>query len=351
MKTFSIFFSLFAGCSVAATLSENLFNSERLSSALGSSNNEWGLFENFRENYPRAYNNFEELTHRFGVFRDNLRTIVEHNNGHHNFTMGVNRFSDITHDEYKTFVQSGGYSTDNFKLRCREYEENGIHVEDEIDWREEGVVNTPRDQGNAGTCWAFSATGSVESAYAIETGTLYDLAEQQLVDCDKRSSGTQGGLMDYGFIYLIGNDGQCVEDDYEYTATDTECHDCNTIVPVYDCYDIEEGDEVAMKEVLNQQPVSVAIDASSREFQHYSSGVISSSDCYSELNHGVGVVGYGEEDGQKYWIVKNSWGTSYGMDGYVLIGRTDESSNEDSACGIAMSVSFPQVTPYRTIYV
>jgi hypothetical protein len=344
MKVFSI---LLSSLVVGAYASLENFNSERLKSVLGNFDGEWGLFENFRHEFPRVYNSFEELEHRFGVFRDNLRTIIEHNNGNHTFVMGVNRFSDFSSNEYIDFVEMGGYSRENsWKLKCNDYSENGRETVDEIDWRNEGVVNTPRDQGNAGTCWAFSATTSVESAYAIESGSLYDLSEQQLVDCDKRSAGTNGGSMDTGMIYLISNDGQCVEDSYPYTATDTECHECNTIVPVYDCFEIEEGNELAMKEILNQQPVSVAIDASSREFQHYSSGVISSSDCYKELNHGVAVVGYGEDNGQKYWIVKNSWGTSYGMDGYVWIGRTDDVDNEQSSCGIAMSVSYPQVTSY-----
>lgn len=346
MKVFNI---LLNGLLVLTSMdaSIDVFDSDKLGTVLGNLNHEWGLFENFRNKFPRKHNSLEEIEHRFKTFKNNLKIIVEHNDGNHNFTMGINRFTDITNEEYKDFVSKSGYSSkNNWKLKCNDYDENGVWTDNEIDWRDYGVVNTPRDQGNAGTCWAFSATTSVESAYAIETGILYDLSEQQLVDCDRRSSGTSGGGMSAADVYLIGNGGQCLETSYPYTASDTKCHDCEKIVPVYNCFEVEEGNELAMKEILNQQPISVAIDASSKEFQHYSSGVIDSSSCYTELNHGVAVVGYGEKNNQKYWIVKNSWGINYGMDGYVLIGRTDKTDNKESSCGIAMSVSFPQVTNY-----
>ena len=166
---------------------------------------------------------------------------------------------------------------------------------------------------------------------------------QVLTDCDTRSNGVNGGLMTSAFVYLIGNGGQCLESSYSYTATDTTCHDCETVVSLSDCYGIEEGNESAMMEILNQQPISVSIDASSREFQHYNSGVITSDSCYKQLNHGVAAVGYGEENGQKYWVVKNSWGTGYGADGYVLIGRSDTSNSKNSVCGIAMDSSYPEI--------
>jgi C1A family cysteine protease len=325
------------------SLTQASIDKQTLSFIQGNSNHEWSLFGHFVEEFERVYDNFEEFSERFQIFRDNLKFIVKHNNEQNNSTLGLSRFSDMTHDEYQHFVSQSGYNNNKWKLKCSSYDGDGRDVEREIDWREQGVVNEPRDQGNAGTCWAFSTTTSVESAHAIKTGNLYDLSEQQLVDCDRRSSGTNGGEMSFGMIYLIGNGGQCLESSYPYTATDTQCHDCKVAVTISDCYKIEEGNELAMKEILNQQPISVAIDASSREFQHYNSGVIYSSSCYKELNHGVAVVGYGTENNQKYWIVKNSWGTGYGEDGYVLIGRSDTSNNKNSVCGIAMDSSYPKV--------
>lgn len=321
-------------------------SNDHLKSALGNPDHEWSLFERFREDFGKAYDNFDEMRDRFNVFKDNLKYIIEHNNNNYNSTLGITQFGDITHDEYQSYVNRSIYANaynGDWRLRCDSYNGDGRHTDETIDWRNEGVVNTPRDQGNAGTCWSFSATTTVESAYAISNGKLYDLAEQQLVDCDKRSQGTNGGLMENGFMYLISNGGQCLEQSYPYTASDTTCHDCETVVSVSNCFGIEEGNELAMKEIVNQQPISVSLDASSREFQHYKSGVITSDSCYKQLNHGVAVVGYGEENGVKYWIVKNSWGTSYGMGGYVLIGRTDNSYNKQSTCGIAMDSSYATV--------
>jgi C1A family cysteine protease len=325
------------------SLTQARVDKQTLSFIQGNSNHEWSLFGHFVEDFERVYDTFEEFSERFQIFRDNLKFIVKHNGEQNNSTLGLSRFSDMTHDEYQHFVSQSGYSNNKWKLRCSSYNGDGRDVEREIDWREQGVVNEPRDQGNAGTCWAFSTTTSVESAHAIKTGNLYDLAEQQLVDCDTRSSGTNGGMMEWGMIYLIGNGGQCLEDSYPYTASDTTCHDCKTVVSLSDCYGIEEGNERAMMEILNQHPISVSIDASSREFQHYNSGVITSDSCYKQLNHGVAAVGYGEDNGQKYWIVKNSWGTGYGQDGYVLIGRSDTSNSRNSVCGIAMDSSYPEV--------
>jgi len=178
----------------------------------------------------------------------------------------------------------------------------------------------------------------------IEAGVLTSLSEQQLVDCStaQGNQGCNGGLMDNAFQYIIANKGLTTESGYPYTATGPNT--CNVVTPLASTItsycDVTSGSETALMNAVAQQPVSVAIEADQSCFQFYSGGVMSDASCGTQLDHGVLAVGFGTTSGQNYWNVKNSWGTSWGVGGYIMLGR-QVSGQPSGVCGIALEPSFP----------
>lgn len=309
---------------------------------------EWKQFSNFQERFDRKYDTLEELETRFQIFRTNLRNIVIHNLDHNqNFTMGINQFTDLTPEEFKAQYVNG-LKAEVSSYGCKSFSSSASGAPSAIDWRNKGAVTSVKDQGQCGSCWTFSATGAIEGAWAISKGQLIDLSEEQLVECatgvSYGSHGCSGGEMDGAFKYVIQH-GQCAFSSYPYTSGTGQsgtCKSCSSVAHMSSCSDVKPNDQISLKAALAQQPVSVAISADTKLFQSYSSGVITSSSCYTSLDHGVLAVGYGTENGIEYYLVKNSWGASWGMDGYVKIGRSD-STNDPGICGIAMQPSFPSV--------
>ena len=304
----------------------------------------WSRFTNFQEKFSKKYENVQELETRFSVFRENFRNIITHNaDRNQSFTMGVNQFTDLTPDEFKAQMIRG-LKAPVGSFGCGSFSNSASGAPASIDWRTKGAVTTVKDQGQCGSCWTFSSTGAMEGAWAIAKGQLIDLAEQELVDCaglKYGSMGCNGGQMEGAFKFIIEN-GQCAASSYPYTAKDGTCHSCSAVAHATSCSDVKPNDQLSLKAAVTKQPVAVAIEADTKYFQSYSGGVLTSSSCGTSLDHGVLAVGYGEENGQKYWLVKNSWGTSWGEQGYVKIGRS-ESTNDAGICGIAMDPSFPTV--------
>ena len=313
----------------------------------------WKSFLSFQSRFKKIYPSETELQKRFQIFKENVITIFQHNlEKKENYTMGINQFTDLTSQEFeKNVIHSGFIGATSSSLRgkskCSQYSYQQIKVPSSIDWRTLGAVTPVKDQGQCGSCWSFSATGAMEGAWSITTGNLVSLSEEQLVDCSKRygNLGCNGGLMDNAFQYAIDN-GMCVESDYPYTASAGSSGSCQSTcdpeVTVKDCADVPANNQLALKEAVSFGPVSIAIEADQRIFQSYSSGVITSSTCGTELDHGVLIVGYGTENGVDYWLVKNSWSTTWGDEGYVKIERSD-STNDIGICGIAAQPSFPIV--------
>ena len=301
----------------------------------------WEEFVEFIKSHDRVYHTKEIFEHRFKIFSENMHYVEKVNQLQSNYTLGVTPFSDMTEDEFKVYhMKSVAVSRS-----CSPYKPTGASTPASLDWRQEGKVTDVKDQGQCGSCWSFSATGAMEGAWAISTDNLVSLSEQQLVDCSSTfeygNHGCNGGLMDGAFNYAIQN-GMCSESDYPYHAKQGECHSCDPVVSMTACSDVPPNDQVALTEAVAKGPVSVAIEADTRTFQLYTGGVITSDACGTNLDHGVLVVGYGDEANIPYWLVKNSWGPSWGEQGYVKIQRSS-SSNDPGVCGIAMQPSFPIV--------
>ena len=314
----------------------------------GSATNEWHAFDSFLEKFHKKYDTIEEFESRFAIFRENLRSILEHNlDRSHNFTLGVNAFSDLTAEEFKSKYTGGTVSRGVSSSPCVPFsgKSGGASVPESIDWRSKNAVTPVKDQGQCGSCWSFSATGAMEGAWAIYMGSLVSLSEQQLVDCSKKygNMGCNGGIMDNAFKYAMAVP-MCSEASYPYTAVGGTCQSatCKSVASFDGCSDVPPNNQALLKQAVANGPVSIAIEADTRVFQSYSSGVITSSDCGTSLDHGVLIVGYGAENGIDYWLVKNSWGPSWGLDGYVKIQRSDK-TNDPGICGVAMEPSFPIV--------
>ncbi|KAJ7966579.1 Cysteine proteinase [Quillaja saponaria] len=284
---------------------------------------------------------------RFEIFKDNLKYIDEHNaDQNQTYKLGLTRFADLTNQEYqaKHFGTKIDPKRRLAKTRSNRYAPRvGDKLPESVDWRKKGVVLEIKDQGSCGSCWAFSTISSVEGINKIVTGDLVSLSVQELVDCDTSyNEGCNGGLMDYAFEFIINNGGIDSEEDYPYTGFDGRCDQYRKnakVVTIDDYEDVPAYSEKALQKAAANQPVAVAIEGGGRDFQLYVSGIFTGK-CGTSLDHGVTVVGYGSENGVDYWIVRNSWGKSWGEEGYIRMERNLVGTNT-GICGIAMEASYP----------
>ncbi|KAI3414810.1 uncharacterized protein J3R85_015850, partial [Psidium guajava] len=227
------------------------------------------------------------------------------------------------------------------KTASLSYEYPTGDVPDSIDWVEKGAVNQIKDQGQCGSCWAFSAVAAVEGITQIKSRNLPVLSEQQLIDCVTEADGCDGGLPDNAFEYIIDNKGIASEDTYIYKGTNGTCNSTKAAqraAQIKKFVHVRPGEGELLKAVA-QQPVSVGIAAGGQEFRSYSGGVFNG-DCGKQLNHAVVVVGYGtSEEGTKFWKIRNSWGETWGEQGYMRIQRGVDTSK--GMCGLASDASYP----------
>ena len=306
-------------------------------------NETFSTFLQFNQYYNKKYENDHHFRHRYSVFEENFNKINKHNSEGHSWTMELNQFADLTQSEFKSKTKCYDNPIPNLYTPHLKFNSDNIKdIPSEWDWTKKGAVTPVKDQAQCGSCWAFSTTGSVEGAYFLSSEKLVSLSEQQLVDCSSRfgNQACNGGLMSNAFSYIQEN-GICKESDYKYTASDGKCKKCSTVTKIDSFVDITPNSESDLLKAVSQQPVSVAIEADQSVFQFYSSGVMDSTSCGTNLDHGVLLVGWGESDGKPYWKVKNSWGSSWGNEGYILLSRNV--TNPTGQCGIAMMASYPVI--------
>lgn len=291
----------------------------------------------------------EEYMNRVEIFCDNKDFVDAHNAKNASYKLALNAFAHLTHAEFLNMYTTSAYAHPKPRMfglaNPRTNLRAGTSAPASIDWVAKGAVTPVKDQGQCGSCWSFSTTGSMEGAYFIKNGKLVSFSEQELVDCSSPlNHGCNGGLPDRAFRWIENNGGLCTEADYPYVSgTTLKAGTCTKCTPV-------KGSQVsgwtdlaatndAMVNALAVQPVSIAIEADQRAFQFYSSGVFPASECGNNLDHAVLAVGY---DSSAY-KVKNSWGTSWGDQGYIYLEKSADAEKNGGTCGMLMEASTVQL--------
>ncbi|XP_041843099.1 cathepsin S, ortholog2, tandem duplicate 1 [Melanotaenia boesemani] len=302
-------------------------------------------WELWKKTHGKKYHSEEEDVRRRDLWEKNLLLITVHNleasMGFHTYDLSMNFMGDLTEEEimqsFTTLIPPTGIQRAPSAFAGA----SGADVPDTMDWREKGCVTKVKMQGACGSCWAFSAVGALEGQLAKKTGQLIDLSPQNLVDCSTEygNHGCNGGFMHHAFEYVIKNQGIDSDESYPYTGVQQQCrYDPKNRAANCSSYNfLQEGDESALKQgIATVGPISVAIDARRPRFAFYRSGVYDDPSCSQVVNHGVLAVGYGTLNGQDYWLIKNSWGTSFGDQGYIRMAR-----NKSNQCGIALYPCYP----------
>merc|ERR1711959_443676 len=324
------------------------------------------LWTPFQAQYNKVYHPAEVMT-RYNIFKDNVDFINHHNKNLADklgYTVGINEFADMTNAEFvRKYNGYNARAMPKKELNVEMFDTSNLA--DSVDWTTKNAVTPVKNQGQCGSCWAFSTTGSTEGAYAIATGKLLSFSEQELVDCAGSfgNQGCNGGLMDDGFKYLE-KFGDSLESDYSYTGKTGTCNKQKQTAAdgfkggvVTGFKDVQSDSETQLMAAVAKGPVSVAIEADQSGFQFYKSGVFSGT-CGNKLDHGVLAVGYGTDGGKDYWTVKNSWGTTWGNKGYIQLTRKGSSNatatgrkllgggggGKDGECGLLKQPSYPTIS-------
>jgi hypothetical protein len=296
-------------------------------------------FVSWMQKYDKSYAP-EEFFYRYNTFKTNYDFVEKHNSANYTWTVEMNKFADLSSAEFKNIYL--GYKPelrrDERKVTLDDLRV-GAYPDGDLDWVAKGAVTGIKDQGQCGSCWSFSTTGAVEGIVQIKHGQLTPLSEQELMDCSYSygNLACNGGLMDNAFKYVMAN-GLCTEAAYPYTAKsslDCKASSCSASAnSKITGYTDVKSTETNLGAAVDMQPISVAIEADQSGFQLYKTGVFCGV-CGTNLDHGVLAVGYGTDSGSDYWKVKNSWGTSWGEQGYIRMCRN---KNE---CGISSEPSYP----------
>ena len=305
-------------------------------------------FTEWVEFFNIEFNSDEHFHDIYQKWQSNHKFIEEVNGKNLSYVLGHNQFSGMDSQDFRQYLGYSGIPMERVFNKLDS--EPTVLISEEVNWVKKGAVTDVKDQGQCGSCWSFSTTGALEGAYFVKYGNLETFSEQQLVDCDSfknggRDMGCNGGLMDHAFTWIEKNGGLCSESDYPYVSGETKtagtCKKTCKVVEnskIASFVDVTPSSDTAMMTALSQQPVSIAIEADQREFQLYKSGVFNGV-CGNKLDHGVLLVGYGPD----YYLVKNSWGLSWGDGGYIKLGLGPEFNNGDGQCGMLLQGSYPKV--------
>ncbi|XP_057948257.1 ervatamin-B-like [Malania oleifera] len=305
-----------------------------------------GRHEQWMARYGRQYTDSAEKQRRFMIFKQSVEFIEKFNSaGNQSYTLSLNQFADRTEEEfmashtgYRMYPRQVWYEPTPFGY------ESVTDVPSSLDWRERGAVTSVKNQDQCGSCWAFSAVASMEGIIKLKTNKLISLSEQQLIDCNRyeMSRGCEGGWMDDAFNYVLQNQGLSSLETYPYRGYDGYCNIQRAASPsakISGYEDVPSNNETALLNAVAHQPVSVIVDASGYYFKHYTSGIFSGP-CGTKQNHAVAIVGYGaDENGIKYWLIKNSWSENWGENGYMRLLR--DVDDPKGFCGIAIRPSYP----------
>jgi len=295
------------------------------------------MFREWMKKYNKSYG-LDETHYRFLEWSKSYDKVQAHNALGKSWELETNMFADITNEEFAALKL--GYNYDSNRER-NVVELDTTNTPAGVDWRKKGAVTAIKDQGSCGSCYTFSSTGALEGLYFIKKGTLVSMSEQHLLDCtsSQGNQGCNGGLMDNCFKYTASK-GIMKEADYAYKGKAATCaYVASKIVYKNSAYqDVKANDFTQLRVAVKQGPTSVAVEADQDAWKLYKSGIISDN-CGTSLDHGVLAVGYGNN----YWIVKNSWGTSWGESGYL---RIASGSQNDGAgvCGINSDASYPTLS-------
>jgi C1A family cysteine protease len=306
------------------------------------------------QTFQLKFANGQEFIQRLQIFASNLDQIETHNaDTTQTYQLGVNQFTHLTFDEFLDAVNIGGLRPPYLRREKSEFVHSAPTDASAnpktVDWVSAGAVTPVKNQGSCGSCWSFSTTGALEGAYQIKNKNLVSLSEQELVSCDTagNDAGCNGGWMDDAFNFVKQNGGLTTEDAYPYTSGDTGKSGTCTKTGYTNIAgtapksftDVQTGSVTALESAVAQQPVSIAIQANQMAFQSYKSGVLTGK-CGQRLDHGVLLVGYGTDSatGLDYWKVKNSWGPTWGEQGYIRIKK-----GSDDLCGVLDAPSYPNL--------
>lgn len=304
------------------------------------------LFKEFISTYNKVYDTETEYNKRLEIFCKNYEFIDNHNRNDVTFSLDINQFADLTAEEFNSlYTPAPILLNQNSDFDVDDIVYDKFTLPKNFDWREDNHVSAVKNQAICGSCWTFSTTGSIESHYSIYKNEKVLLSEQELVDCSWMygNLGCSGGMVDRAYRY-IKRFGLSSEKDYPYTAKDNVCKfksimksDNKTFITGWK--NVQPLNETRLTETLyNIGPIAIAIDASGDAFRFYKSGIYDN--CGYNLNHAVLLVGYGVENGQEYYTIKNSWGETYGDKGYIKVAR---GKHPWGTCGLAMMPNFPIV--------
>ena len=302
----------------------------------------------WKAKHNKQYPSASEETFRMQVFLKNFIKIQKHNaKKDAGYTMALNNFADLTPEEFQASFTSAPYL--QAALAAPRYAPMMLMSSDlpkSVDWRQKGAVNTPKHQGGCGSCYSFASAGAIEALYSIKKGELPELSIQQSLDCSSAfgNNGCSGGYMTQVFDYLIAEGGLVSAKLYPYKMVAGQCQLKSSLKEakkwkISGYINVPKNDNDALKQAVSMQPVTIGIDA--RQLNLYGGGVFGKEgQCTQHLTHAVLIVGYGtsEQDGD-YWIIKNSWGPSWGENGFFKIKRTD--GQKEGPCGVPSLASYP----------
>jgi len=293
----------------------------------------------FKAKFGRSYESSEE-TRRYSIFKSNYLSAIEQTKRAKYATFGVTKFSDLSTEEFKSLYLMPNIEANVSKSASKPKLASLKDLPDQFDWSSSGAITPVKDQEQCGSCWCFSATETLESVCFLAGYGLNLLSEQQTVDCDTSDSGCSGGFPYTAYQYMISAGGVEGESDYPYTGEDGTCqfNSQDIVCPISSWeYVTQDSDEDTMQQFCySNSPLSVCVDASS--WQTYTGGVLTPNDCTTNIDHCVQLTGWQTVSGTPAWTIRNSWGTDWGVSGYIYLERGGDT------CAVADLVTVPCVT-------